>query len=675
MPDLDSLESLPIEELLAELRRRHGAQRASSPTAPTSAADGRLSELDAGTIVSAVQRRQRVIYGVDNRLDVFQLAPGQHREDADTVVAIVRANFLTDNGNGTATFSTQTFGPSQNLCPGEPFFNQPSVGPGIKCSGVLVYTDVIATAGHCIYRDTDLPYLRFVFGFRMRDANTAETVIAQTDIYCGVRIIGRQLSDDGQDWCLVRLDRHVSNHRFAGIRRSGRIADLQSLHVIGHPLGLPMKFADGAAVRDNEPESFFVANLDVYAGNSGAPVFNSATHEVEGVVSRGETDFVMQGSCRVSLVCPDTGCAGEWCTRITTLSALVPPFLLNRSAEFGTAPAAAAPTACVIPGLGVHNIAYCDTSGRLHELWRDAAGVTGTTDLTATANGPKAFGQPFAYVDTSRNAVILLFRGPNRTIRSLYWSTGAVGHDNLSGTAGSPPAERDPVGYYAPGSDTHHVIYRTSNNHLHELWWIGVDRVQYGGDLTTLASAPPATGQPSAFVNDAGDNIVAYRSSNGHIRALYWTTGDVGHDDLSGFAGTPPAAGDPFGYYTAHDNTHQIVYLGDDGHLWELYWRGNAPVAGWNLTSRSGAPGAAGIPAAFYNPATHKKYVIYRSADHRLHAFRWTPGGGIPEYIDFTTFAGAPPAHDGPTAFLVNGPDAHHFAYRGPDNQIYELIW
>ena len=48
--------------------------------------------------------------------------------------------------------------------------------------------------------------------------------------------------------------------------------------------------------------------------------------------------------------------------------------LVDRSAQFGTPPATGAPTACVIPGLGVHNIAYRDTSGRLHELWRDASG-------------------------------------------------------------------------------------------------------------------------------------------------------------------------------------------------------------------------------------------------------------------------------------------------------------
>jgi len=32
-------------------------------------------------------------------------------------------------------------------------------------------------------------------------------------------------------------------------------------------------------------------------------------------------------------------------------------------------------------------------------------------------------------------------------------------------------------------------------------------------------------------------------------------------------------AGDPVGYYTARDDTHRIVYLGTDGHVWELHFQ------------------------------------------------------------------------------------------------------
>jgi hypothetical protein len=350
-------------------------------------------------------------------------------------------------------------------------------------------------------------------------------------------------------------------------------------------------------------------------------------------------------------------------------------YLVDRTEEFGTPPAESPPTACVIPGLGVHNIAYRDKDGQLHELWRDAQGATGTTDLTANAGAPPAMGNPFAYVDTSRNTEILLYRSSDGTVRSLYWSTGAVGHDNLGGTAGAPPAAADPVGYYAAAADTHHVIYRTSNRHLHELRWFGLAPVLYGGDLTALASAPVADGQPSAFVNGSGDNIVIYRGGSNHIRSLYWTTGAVAEEDLSGYAGTPKATGDPVAYYTAQDDTHQLVYLGEDGHLWELYWQGLAPVVGWDLTP-SGAPAApAGALAAFYSAGTNTKHVIYRSSNNRLHEIWWTPGGGTPVHVDITSFYGAPPAADRPAAFAVEGPSMQHVAYRGTNQHIYEVVW
>jgi hypothetical protein len=53
-------------------------------------------------------------------------------------------------------------------------------------------------------------------------------------------------------------------------------------------------------------------------------VFNSDTHEVEGILVRGETDFISNGSCTESLKCPNTGCRGEDCTRTTEFARLIP---------------------------------------------------------------------------------------------------------------------------------------------------------------------------------------------------------------------------------------------------------------------------------------------------------------------------------------------------------------
>jgi YVTN family beta-propeller protein len=348
--------------------------------------------------------------------------------------------------------------------------------------------------------------------------------------------------------------------------------------------------------------------------------------------------------------------------------------LVNRSGEFGTPQADAAPTPCVIPGLGVHNIAYRDTRGHLHELWRDAQGATGTTDLTDNAGAPPAVGYPFAYADTSRNTEILLFRDDDGVVRSLYWSLGAVGHDNLGGTAQSPTASGDPVGYYIPSLDAHHVVYRAGDGHLHELNWVGIAPVVYGGNLTGTISAPKSAGTPSAYANAAGVNIVVYRSDAGEILSVYWADGPSGLDQLSGVAGTPPAASDPFAYYIAATDTNQVVYCDGDGHIWELYWVGVAPVAGWDLSGPA-VPAAVGTPAAYYSAGTNTKHVVYRSDDGRLHELWWVPGASRTEYIDLTDFALAPPSADRPAAFTVEGPNTQHVAFRGNFNQIYEIRW
>lgn len=328
-----ALEDFSLSELLNELRARDsqkgapksavpaGAVGGSADNAPAPAAgDDVLTQADTGAIAMAVQTKQKVIYGVDDRKDIFELTNQQDKDDVESVAALFRDADVTDNGDGTSTLQTENFGTARNLCQSERFRDQPV---GAFCSGFLVAPDIIATAGHCADAN-DVTTIRFVFGFRMLSKTQAQTVINNADIYSGASLVGRKLTTSGTDWALVRLDRAVANRRVLPIRRTGKIADKQKLHVIGHPVGLPAKFAGGATVRDNQPQAFFVANLDTYGGNSGSPVFNSDTHVVEGILVRGEADFVSSGNCNVSLVCPNTGCRGEDSTRTAEFENLVP---------------------------------------------------------------------------------------------------------------------------------------------------------------------------------------------------------------------------------------------------------------------------------------------------------------------------------------------------------------
>ncbi|MFC0666201.1 trypsin-like peptidase domain-containing protein [Azotobacter chroococcum] len=318
MDNIKKLELVPAEDLLKELklRTKHPIKddgTRSPESNPT------LREFDEVSIARALKANQKVIYGTDDRLDIFDLSPGPNLDDVDSVVALFNRSDIIDNGNGTSTLQTRNFGTAQNLCPGERFREQPI---GAFCSGFLVAPDVIATAGHCV-NTSNAANVCFVFGFRMQNATTATTTIENKDIYRGASVIGRQEVSNGPDWALVRLDRPVNNHRVVKFRRAGTIPNGQAVHVIGHPVGLPTKFAGGATVRENQSNAFFIANLDTYGGNSGSPVFNSTTHEVEGILVRGEADFVAQGTCNISLVCPTTGCRGEDCTRTTEFAPLV----------------------------------------------------------------------------------------------------------------------------------------------------------------------------------------------------------------------------------------------------------------------------------------------------------------------------------------------------------------
>jgi hypothetical protein len=91
------------------------------------------------------------------------------------------------------------------------------------------------------------------------------------------------------------------------------------VYVLGHPCGLPLKCGTGANVRDTD-KTFFAANLDIYMGNSGSPVFAGKTHEVVGIVVHCDTkDFRYVGNGWLSVIYPNLEIysKGPQCTRVS----------------------------------------------------------------------------------------------------------------------------------------------------------------------------------------------------------------------------------------------------------------------------------------------------------------------------------------------------------------------
>lgn len=262
---------------------------------------------------------ENVIYGQDGRQDVYQASEAL-KLLSDSTVALIKNSDLTQQGASTL-IAGESFANSYQLCSSEKFREQ---NTSAFCSGSLVGPDTIITAGHCITSQSDCVNTSFVFGFAVKSAGVLPTQVNSSEVYRCREIVSRVLENSGTDYAVIKLDRAVTNHAVLKVRRTGEASVGDPLLVIGHPVGLPTKITTGGKVRSTANDKYYVTNLDTYGGNSGSAVFNALTLEIEGILVRGEQDFVSQGGCNVSKVCSDDSCRGEDVTRISQLRQYIP---------------------------------------------------------------------------------------------------------------------------------------------------------------------------------------------------------------------------------------------------------------------------------------------------------------------------------------------------------------
>ena len=217
----------------------------------------------------------------------------------------------------------------------------------------------------------------------------------------------------------------------------------------------------------------------------------------------------------------------------------------------------------------------------------------------------------------------------------------------------APEARGAPAAMNLPALGVNDVIYRDPQGHLHELWK-GAGNDHGTGDATALAvgGAPPAAGDgdPSFYFEAAGGNLLTlYRASDGSIHCLYWSTGAVGHDDLTGSAGAPKAEGNPRGFYEANGVNNVIYRTGDDGHLHDLWWSGADRARHEDLTKSASAPPAAGDPSPYMDTRRGIHMVVFRGTDRHVRDLHWTDAA--PTHEDLSDVAQAPtlPATRSPT--------------------------
>ena len=263
-----------------------------------------------------------VVYGDDNRHDVYDVADKRYAEWASSTVGLFNRNDVQSSAaSDVFDLVTHSYSEQYNLCAEERFFEQST---GAFCSGSLVAPDTIMTAGHCITSPGECANTVFVFGFAVTQKGQLPTTASKDNVYGCKQIISRKQIGKGADYAIIKLDRPVVGHTPLPVNQTGLIGNATPLLVIGHPAGLPTKVADGAAVRDASPVGYFTANLDTYGGNSGSAVFNTRTGLIEGILVRGERDYISRGNCMVTNVCESDSCRGEDVTKVAEVLSFIP---------------------------------------------------------------------------------------------------------------------------------------------------------------------------------------------------------------------------------------------------------------------------------------------------------------------------------------------------------------
>ena len=289
----------------------------------------------------AFSGERKSIYGQDNRADFFAMSSPMQKL-ADSVVSFWDINKVAFNSvTKTYTLKTDNFGDKLNLCPGEKFRDQTI---GAFCSGSLVGPDLVITAGHCVTDQIKCDKTRLVFGYAVKQEGLqAPVTIDWNDVYTCKKIVkrfqgaepaGATTSGLGPDYALIQLTRKVTGHTPLAISRKSALKQGDGIFVIGHPVGLPVKASDDATVRDASPAGYFVTNLDTFGGNSGSPVFNSRTKLVEGILVRGDEDFMQSpAGCTTMATYAQDGGRGEDVTKISELQDSIPKLAAEKQAE------------------------------------------------------------------------------------------------------------------------------------------------------------------------------------------------------------------------------------------------------------------------------------------------------------------------------------------------------
>jgi V8-like Glu-specific endopeptidase len=238
---------------------------------------------------------EKALYGDDNRLNHCETSSEESRNWGKATAMLVKREQLSHvgdvDGEKVYKISGQKLSSrtgDYSFCPEVKFQDEISSG---FCTAFLYDNDKMMTAGHC-FKGSYSFQIRIVFtvradGMKIVDPESLndEILVSESQIY--------EIDDYNRsflyDVATIKLKREKKDVNPFTIDMFNNSEVGNRIRIVGHPVGLPMKYSDGKVV--SKAGFKIYGQMASFGGNSGSPVVNLETGEVAGVLVEGQKDF------------------------------------------------------------------------------------------------------------------------------------------------------------------------------------------------------------------------------------------------------------------------------------------------------------------------------------------------------------------------------------------------